>query len=295
MATIGPLDTRVDIIAPENIAFQYRVAGPFQRLPAYLIDLFVRVAVMLGIGLVSTFTLGSTGTPGLALAVVVVTWFLLSWFYGGLFEAVANGQTPGKRVMRLRVLTVDGEPIAAWQAILRNILRTADMMPVAALPWAESGSEILPLFSFGLASCLVTQRYQRLGDLACGTIVVVEQTDPLRGIMPVADRAVIDLAGELPVGMRVSRSLARALAAYVSRRNSLSPARREEMARSLAEAVMDHYGLRSETSHDRLLCAVYYRAYVTDRRDLPDATKGPPPLPDAEAFQVVPVEEPVQK
>ena len=49
--------------------------------------------------------------------------FLVSWFYGGFFEAYWNGQTPGKRIMGLRVLSTNGRPINGYQAVLRNLLR----------------------------------------------------------------------------------------------------------------------------------------------------------------------------
>ena len=54
---------------------------------------------------------------------LVVVFFLVSWFYGGFFEAYWNGQTPGKRIMGLRVLSTNGRPINGYQAILRNLLR----------------------------------------------------------------------------------------------------------------------------------------------------------------------------
>jgi len=60
------------------------------------------------------------GAGGVGLSVILVAWFGLSWFYGGFFETVWNGQTPGKRLLGLRVLTVEGQPINALQAVLRN-------------------------------------------------------------------------------------------------------------------------------------------------------------------------------
>ena len=55
--------------------------------------------------------------------------FVLEWFYGGLFESLWNGQTPGKRLMGLRVLTTEGQPINGMQAVMRNLLRYADIFP----------------------------------------------------------------------------------------------------------------------------------------------------------------------
>ncbi len=123
-ARSAPLDTTVEIVTPENIAFRYRLAGPFRRLPA-LSDRRghssggrrggVRSAPLL--------VLGRLGLPGVGFGVAMVCWFVLFWFYGGLFETFWNGQTPGKRLLGIRVLTLDGQPVNALQAILRNVLR----------------------------------------------------------------------------------------------------------------------------------------------------------------------------
>ncbi len=214
----GQLDTRVEIVTPENIAFEYRVAGPFRRLPAYLLDVLFRSVAIAAIAFGASLTLGTLGAGGMAAAISLIAWFLLSWFYGGLFETFWNGQTPGKYLLRLRVLTVDGEPISAWQAILRNILRAADALPIVALPDMDPRYAFMPLYMAGLFACLANRRYQRLGDLVSGTMVVVEQRDLLSGVVPVADREVIELASQLPTNCHVSRSLAHTLAAYVGRR-----------------------------------------------------------------------------
>ena len=54
--------------------------------------------------------------------------FVIWWFYGVLFETFLNGQTPGKYVLGLRVLTDSGQPINGMQATLRNLLRAADLL-----------------------------------------------------------------------------------------------------------------------------------------------------------------------
>ena len=98
-ATGGQIDTRIEIVTPENIAFQYRVAGPFRRLPAFLIDVAIRVGVAI-VGMIA-FMLASrsAGVVGPGFGLGLLLWFGLTWFYGGLFEALWNGQTPGKRLL----------------------------------------------------------------------------------------------------------------------------------------------------------------------------------------------------
>ena len=254
------LDSRIEIVTPENIAFDYVLAGPFRRLPAYLIDVGIRMGVLTGIFFGASLA-GIAGAAGFGFGMLLVSWFVLSWFYGGLFETYWNGQTPGKRLVRLRVLSVDGRPINAMQAILRNVLRDVD-----AWPYFGYGSAVgVPLYMLGLVTMTANNRYQRLGDLACGTIVVVEERASLRGLAQIGHQRVLEFAQQLPPNFTASRALSQALSAYVARRERFSAARRFELARILAEPIVERYRLSPDTDPDMLLCALYYRAFIADR------------------------------
>ena len=250
------LDSRIEIATPENIAFQYVLAGPFRRLPAFAIDLALRAAALCLIFFACT-SLFALGAGGIGIGVILVSWFALAWFYGGFFETVWNGQTPGKRLLGLRVLTVEGQPINALQAVLRNVLRDLDAMPIVGVG--------IPLYVLGLLVMAANDRYQRLGDLACGTIVVVERRGKLRGLTPMDDAVVVRFAESLPAHFAPGRAMAHALAAYVGRRQLFSAARRHEIARTLAEPLGERLGLPADTSPDLLLCALYYRQFIADR------------------------------
>ena len=262
MPFASQLDSRIQIVTPENIAFEYRLAGPFRRLPAYLLDVGIRLLTMAVLAMVLGFTLGAVGGAGLVGGILLVAWFVLSWFYGGLFETLWNGQTPGKRAMRLRVLTVDGQPITATQAVLRNILRGVDALPIVPLPGMEMLMPILPLPLLGLAATMMNDRFQRLGDLACGTLVVVEERQRIHGLTALADPAVLALAATLPPSFVAGRGLAQALSVYVSRRGYFAPIRRAEIAETLAEPLRERFNLPPDTPSDRLLCALYYRTFI---------------------------------
>lgn len=274
------LDTRIDIVTPENIAFRHRLAGPFQRLPAYLIDSLIRVLALGMLLIALTVVSVSVGLADLGIGAWLVAWFLLDWFYGGVFEAMWNGQTPGKRSMRLRVVTVEGQPIRAWQAVLRNFLRAADAMPVFLI-------DLFPTFLLGLASSSSNGRYQRLGDLACGTMVIVEEQVLAHGVKRITDPEVIELAGRLPPGMRVTRSLGRALAMYVSRRQRFGWRRRAEIAMHVVGPLREKFDLPDGVPADTLLCALYYRAFITDVPDV-EARTPPRELPPIRFDQELP-------
>ncbi len=273
------LDSRIAIVTPENIAFHYVLAGPFRRLPAYLIDILIRLGILVAMLLVALLA-GMAGVMGLGVGVFLVCWFVLSWFYGGIFETLWNGQTPGKRLMGLRVLSLDGRPINAMQAVLRNVLRDVDAMPPVSF-----GVFVIPLYMLGLLVMAANDRFQRLGDLASGTIVVVEQRATLRGLTPIARPEVVQFAQTLPSGFVVPRAMAQALSVYVARRELFSAARRFEIARTLAEPLVDRWGLPHDTNPDLLLCALYYRAFIADptQRDVAVPPVPPPARPFAEA------------
>lgn len=272
-----PIDTRIEMVTPENIAFQYRVAGPFRRLPAYLIDVLIRVGVVFVLLFVLLIAFGSVGQAGMGFGLWLVIYFLFDWFYGGLFETYWNGQTPGKRMMRIRVVSDEGQPINGWQAVLRNFLRSADALPWAVLVQIFEVEIPFPTHLLGLLTATMNDRYQRLGDLAAGTMVIIEEPQRHYGMAPINEPEAIRLAGELPASFRASRGLARALAAYVQRRQTFPWRRRIEIAMHIGEPLRERFGLPPNVNYDLLLCALYYRTFIADRVD--DAQRPADALP----------------
>lgn len=283
------LDATIEVVTPENIAFRYRVAGPFHRLAALLMDYAIRTLCYGGIAfllmfllllvqlLIPSFRVVNQFLGSIASALFIVGWFVLDWFYGGLFEAYWNGQTLGKRVFGLRVLTTHGEPINGLQAVLRNVLRYVDLFPLLSLEMFNGPSRdgfsdldqmpsayVIPTLIVGLAAMTLSRRYQRLGDLVCGTMVVIDERQWLTGIVKLEDERAAQLASLLPADFVVSRTLARALAMYVDRRRFFGFARRKEIAKHLAEPLLKRFNLPPDTSYDLLLCALYFRAFVAD-------------------------------
>jgi len=259
---VEKLDTSIRIVTPENIAFEYRVAGPFRRAAAYAIDQVVCVVVFIAGTIILMITLGAARLELVGAGMVAVLWFLLTWFYGGVLEAYWNGQTPGKRLMQIRVLSVDGQPINGVQAVLRNILRTVDAQPL----W---------FYQVGLWATLSNDRFQRLGDWACGTMVVVEEHAGLAGVLQTREPDAIRLVDQIPAHFRVSRTLARALAVYVERRVMFSWPRRVEIARHLAEPLRVEFGMPPDTNPDLLLCALYHREFIAERASQSDRSAAP--------------------
>ncbi len=235
----APLDTSLVLVSPENIAFEYRLAGPAPRALAFLIDLLLLGLLALAAGLFVGFV-GQGSLAGFYLAGLFFLW----WGGNAAVEVLANGQTPGKRALGIRVVSHDGLSINVSQSILRNLLRAVDLAP--------------PLFP-GVVSMVVTPRLQRLGDLASGTIVVVDRR-AADAAPPVVDNGPNFIADMVPAGFVPPLALVEALADYVGRRRVLGPARRQEVAAIAAARLVAAWGTPPARDDDALLCAVYERA-----------------------------------
>jgi uncharacterized RDD family membrane protein YckC len=160
-------DEQLTISTPEQVAFHYEIAGIGSRFLASLLDhLIISVAMLLiycaAIALLPAMLATDNGEAGLYLivAVLVVVVFILFWGYFAIFEAVWNGQTPGKRAGRLRVIRRTGQPIGASEAMVRNLIRIVDFMP--------------GFYGVGLISMFIDKEARRLGDFAAGTIIIRE-------------------------------------------------------------------------------------------------------------------------
>ncbi|PQO36709.1 RDD family protein [Blastopirellula marina] len=267
------IDSQYKVVTPENIAFNYQVAGPFRRLLAFLLDLFIRAAIilatfillgLLGIGNV----LVAAGLGDFLMAAGTMATFFFTWFYMAAFEYWWNGTTPGKWLLNLRVTTDDGEPINAFQSGVRNLFRYVDMWPMVPLPFAWMREEIYdgPIvltFLFALLVPIFNRRFQRIGDLIAGTMVVIEDRSWLMKIAKIEDDRARLLAEYIPPNFVAPRSMVKAVATYVERRRYFTTARRREIARHLAEPLLEKFGLPSDTSYDLLLCALYYRTFLS--------------------------------
>ncbi len=152
------LDTAREIPTPEGIELNLRLAGPVARALAWAVDLLLRVAVfgVLGIPLAM---LGSVGG-----GIYLILWFGLEWLYPTVFEVYFGGATPGKRALALMVLHSDGTPVGLSASLTRNLLRAVDFLPF--------------LYGFGLLAMVLSRDFQRLGDIAGGTVVVYRETGP---------------------------------------------------------------------------------------------------------------------
>jgi uncharacterized RDD family membrane protein YckC len=159
-----------EVITSEKVPFTYRVAGLGSRLMAWLVD-FGIIVLLTVMGMLIATTL-EEGRSGLGLAILMLWTFVVQWGYFLLFEWLWNGQTPGKRLVGIRVVQTDGTSLGFSQSAVRNVLRVADGLPLLVM-------DVMPLlYGVGFLVAACTRENRRLGDLAAGTLVVYVEHRP---------------------------------------------------------------------------------------------------------------------
>lgn len=169
MSTTFATEDVLIIETPERVPLHFALASIGNRFLACAIDHTIQgittalmVIAFLALANYSSFGDRLKAAPNWVYAVLIVILFLVVSGYFAFFEWAWRGQTPGKRWLKLRVIREDGRPVTFWEATVRNLLRSLDMMPA-------------PFYSIGLISVFVSSIDQRVGDLVAGTVVVRER------------------------------------------------------------------------------------------------------------------------
>ena len=234
------MERSVTVRTPEAIAFYYELAGLGSRFLALCVDTLIQAAVfiaLLTLGIASTRgvtaiasslhlsqkTLGST----LAATIILVV-FALFYGYFIVFEKLWDGQTPGKRLLGIRVVRDGGYPVELGGSIIRNLIRILEFA--------------FGFYSLSALSMVLSSENKRLGDYAAGTIVVRDRGFEVRdfaawrrarsGEHLVSTGALAGLSGEELT--LIDR--------YLSRKTSLDPAAARVAATKIAAAVRPKVG-----------------------------------------------------
>jgi len=161
-------DTRkTELELPEEIDLQVELANVGSRTLAILIDLTLG-----GLVLFIVYSLWELLAHNISedwfmkmsshvlKIVLLLLFFGFQWCYFNFFEWLWNGQTPGKRLLHLRVIKVDGSPVSGIDVLLRNLSRPVDTLG--------------PMGLIGLLMIFINRKAQRLGDLMAQTLVIHE-------------------------------------------------------------------------------------------------------------------------
>jgi len=203
------LDTSYRVEIPGGIELEAQVVGPVPRFLAFLIDVVIRGALIF-VAAIASLPFGELG-----FGFWFIFWFLIEWFYPVLFEVFRRGQTPGKKALGISVVNDDLTPVTFGTSLVRNLIRTADFLPF--------------FYLFGLITMLSNDRFQRLGDLAAGTLVIsireTTKTADISQIIPLAPST------------ELLRTEQTALVDFLQRSQQLSQPRQQELAEILDEVT----------------------------------------------------------
>lgn len=233
----------VTIETPEHVELQFLLAGIGTRFLAYLVDRTIQLGliawmivaglVVLGFfGAVEPFSVlltrmrGALGQWLIALAILAYGVTTIGYFI--LFEYIWSGRTPGKRSQQIRVIRNDGRPVSFFDSAVRNILRFVDI--------------VASVYPIGLVFMFLDSRQRRLGDMAGGTLVVVERrrADPS---IPVASSAAGELDPELdPIVAHMTPQDYYLVVKFHARREGLDPEPRKDVAKAIGARIYGRTG-----------------------------------------------------
>lgn len=233
-----------EVVTPENVTIRYELAGFGSRGVAAVVDTLAQLlifALLLGaVGLLVWLEVLppweelADALESALLGLIILVSAAIFWGYYILFEALWNGETPGKRWLGLRVIKDDGYPVDFRAVLIRNLIRPADALP--ALP-------LIPSYGLAFVAVLLNPHYKRLGDMAAGTLVVRHGQE--EGVSPggfgraevyrLLDAAVLSQLS------RLTREECRTVQRYLERRGELPLFLRAEFARRLAQPLIEKF------------------------------------------------------
>ncbi len=221
------LSQTIDVETPELVVFSYTIAGVGSRALAAVIDSLICIAAVVAI--VVTFVALSPSRPerigpgpgsvfdAWATAIVVLGVFCVLWGYYVLFEGLADGQTPGKRLLRLRVVLDGGYSVTFGASAVHNLVRVVDIQPI-------------PCYVVGILSVIFSKSGKRLGDIVAGTVVVREAL--IRQLAPSEPSSTPDAIAALDTALTEEEFTV--LEHFMERQSSLDGSRRSALAEQLA-------------------------------------------------------------
>lgn len=255
----------VSLSTPESVELEFTLAGIGNRTLALVFDYSILGALLVVFWILwGTFSLGllsylNSGTfnyasaPIWLLAIALLINFFIFAGYFTFFEVLWQGQTPGKRFTKIRVIRDNGRPIGLAQAALRSLLRPIDD------------------FCFiGVFFILLGKQEKRLGDWAAGTLVIQEERGDRKAALMISESAK-QLAIELPKLAALSQLLPDDFAVvrtYLQRRHTMDARARNDLSLNLARQLRTLIGLETippNTTADQFLEAVY-EAYQQEER-----------------------------
>jgi len=233
---------KLTIETPEQTQLEFPLAGIGSRFLALALDTLLQMAAawiiaLLVIAIAIPFSAFFNSIGMWAIAIIILIIFSIEFCYFAIFEALWNGQTPGKRWTHLRVIKDSGRPISAYDAVLRNLVRIVDALP--------------SLYATGLITMIISRENKRLGDYAAGTVVIHEK--PLQAVSSIWQApAAQPHASSVPLASsaQITTEELQLVETFLERRGSLEADVRWNMARQIADRLGQRIGVPSEARPD---------------------------------------------
>jgi uncharacterized RDD family membrane protein YckC len=167
---------KMKITTPENIEIEYRIAGVGSRGAAAVIDFLIQMVTLLIVGggillVLWKIKMIREEYYGWLIAGGLVLYFVIYYGYFILFEQMMNGQSPGKKKFKLRVIRDNGQPVGLVHSLIRNLFRV-----------------FLDMYGVGVVSIFLSKKHKRIGDYVASTIVLMEQENAGPILMEVESR-----------------------------------------------------------------------------------------------------------
>ena len=210
----GNKDTCLTVQTPEGIEFVLYPAGFLVRACSWAIDAFIQ-GVLLFLVLFSAGMLHWVFGFWFSLLLI----FILDWFYHTVFEILWRGQSPGKRIMGIRVVRGDGSPVNPGASFLRNLLRFADTY--------------MFLYLIAFICMLVSPASRRIGDWVSDTLVVYTIRSTGRFTAPALKNSAMPWLAAVPMiapPRKLNYEEKQAVLAFARRYPLLGKARADEIA-----------------------------------------------------------------
>lgn len=216
------------MVTPEAVHLDLPEATVGSRGAAVVVDWTLQALIAAVVGIGASFALDAALPSWVPTTVALIAVFLVLLGYPIAFETVTRGRTPGKRLLGLRVVTVEGGPVGVRHAAIRAAVGLIDFFGTSGVG--------------AVLSSLLSRRNQRLGDFAAGTVVVRER---VRGNAAAVTFAVPDQARVVADAIDVSGLTAKdyaAIRAFLLRAAGLATQRREQIAEQLLTAIGHRLG-----------------------------------------------------
>ena len=243
-----------EIDTPENVRFSFERAGLASRALAWAVDLFVMLCILQAAAVVLSLLSVVFGKAATAIWLVIA--FLVQWWYAALCEWRFGGRTLGKRLVGLATMDDRGLSLTLLQAVIRNLLRIVDMLPL--------------LYLVGGLTSLFDPHGRRLGDLAAGTLVIRERRAELpRRTLAEAHRDAHRYPDLAEVGRRLSPGERDAVLALCNERERLPLSLRSELFERLSTHLESRIGFRRPAHLSCEKAVLYVAAALVSKQRSP--------------------------